>query len=41
MIGTRSTRAKATNSIPFVCATKPGLLSALDPPLGRVLKLAN
>lgn len=39
LIGTWSTGTKAINTIPFVCAAKPGLLSPLDLPLGRMLKL--
>ena len=39
VIGTRSTGTKAINAIPFVCAAPPGLLSPLDLPLGRMLKL--
>jgi hypothetical protein len=39
LIGTWSTGTKAINAIPFVCAAKPGLLSPLDLPLGRMLKL--
>jgi hypothetical protein len=36
-IGTWSTGTKAINAIPFVCEAKPGLLSPLDLPLGRML----
>ena len=39
LIGTWSTGTKAINAIPFVCEAKPGLLSPLDLPLGRMLKL--
>lgn len=39
LIGTWSTGTKAINAIPFVCAASPGLLSPLDLPLGRMLKL--
>jgi hypothetical protein len=39
LIGTWSTGTKAINAIPFVCAAKPGLVSPLDLPLGRMLKL--
>lgn len=39
VIGTWATGTKAINSIPFVCEAKPGLLSPLDLPLGRMLKL--
>ena len=39
LIGTWSTGTKAINAIPFVCAAKPGLLSPLDLPLGRMLTL--
>lgn len=41
LIGTWSTGTKAINAIPFVCAAKPGLLSPLDLPLGRMLKLSR
>ena len=41
VIGTWSTGTKAINSIPFVCAAKPGLVSPLDLPLGRMLKLGS
>ena len=41
VIGTWSTGTKAINSIPFVCAAKPGLVSPLDLPLGRMLKLSH
>jgi hypothetical protein len=37
LIGTWSTGTKAINAIPFVCAAKPGLVSPLDLPLGRML----
>jgi 4-hydroxy-tetrahydrodipicolinate reductase len=39
LIGTWSTGTKAINAIPFVCAAKPGLVSPLDLPLGRMLRL--
>ena len=39
VIGTWSTGTKAINAIPFVCAAEPGVLSPLDLPLGRMLKL--
>ncbi len=39
VIKTRSTGTKAVNAIPFVCAAKPGVLSPLDLPLGRMLNL--
>jgi hypothetical protein len=39
LIGTWSTGTKAINAIPFVCEARPGLLSPLDLPLGRRLKL--
>lgn len=39
VIGTRSTGTKAINAMPFVCAARPGLVSPLDLPLGRMLKL--
>jgi hypothetical protein len=38
-VGTWSTGTKAINAIPFVCAAKPGLVSPLDIPLGRMLRL--
>jgi 4-hydroxy-tetrahydrodipicolinate reductase len=38
-IGTWSTGTRAINAIPFVCAAKPGLLSPLDLPLARMIKL--
>ena len=41
VVGTWSTGTKAINSIPFVCAAKPGLVSPLDLPLGRMLKLSR
>ncbi|MAE94499.1 MAG: hypothetical protein CL910_07570 [Deltaproteobacteria bacterium] len=41
VIGTWSTGTKAINALPFVCAAKPGLLSPLDLPLGRMLKLSS
>ena len=41
VIGTWSPGTKAINSIPFVCAAKPGLVSPLDLPLGRMLKLRS
>lgn len=41
LIGTWSTGTKAINAIPFVCAAKPGLLSPLDLPLARMLKLRD
>ena len=37
--GTRSTGTKALNAVPFVCAAKPGLVSPLDLPLARMLRL--
>jgi hypothetical protein len=37
LIGTWATGTKAINAIPFVCAAKPGLVSPLDLPLGRML----
>jgi len=37
VIGTWSTGTKAINAIPFVCEAKPGLVSPLDLPLGRML----
>lgn len=40
-IGTWSTGTRAINAIPFVCAAKPGLLSPLDLPLARMIKLRN
>ena len=36
LVGTWSTGTKAFNAIPFVVAAKPGLLSPLDLPLGRM-----
>ena len=39
LVGTWSTGTKAINAIPFVCAAKPGLVSPLDLPLGRMLRL--
>ena len=39
VIGTRSTGTKAIHALPFVCAAKPGLVSPLDLPLGRMLRL--
>ena len=39
VVGLWSTGTKAINAIPFVCDAKPGLLSPLDLPLGRMLKL--
>ncbi len=39
LIGTWSTEAQAINAIPFVCAARPEMLSPLDLPLGRMLKL--
>jgi hypothetical protein len=39
VIGTWSTGTRAINAIPFVCAAKPGLLSPLDLPLARMIKL--
>jgi len=41
LIGTWSTGTKAINAIPFVCAAKPGLVSPLDLPLGRMLRLKD
>ncbi len=41
LIGTWATGTKAINAIPFVCAAKPGLVSPLDLPLGRMLKLRS
>lgn len=41
LTGTRSTGTKAINAIPFVCAAKPGVLSPLDLPLGRMLDLGS
>jgi hypothetical protein len=38
-IGTWSTGTRAINAIPFVCAAKSGLLSPLDLPLARMIKL--
>ncbi len=38
-IGTWSTGTRAINAIPFMCAAKPGLLSPLDLPLARMIKL--
>ena|GEM_PF-4886879 len=38
VIGTWSTGTRALNAIPFVCA-KPGLLSPLDLPLARMIRL--
>mgnify|MGYP001824166832 FL=1 len=37
LTGTWSTGTKAINAIPFVCGAKPGLVSPLDLPLGRML----
>ena len=39
IIGTWSTGTKAINTIPFVCQSPPGLISPLNLPLGRMLKL--
>jgi len=39
VIGTWATGTKAINAIPFVCAAKPGVLTPLDLPLGRRLRL--
>jgi hypothetical protein len=39
VVGTRSTGTKAINAVPFVCAAAPGVVSPLDLPLGRMLKL--
>ena len=39
VIGTWSTGTRAVNAIPFVCAARPGLLSPLDLPLARMIKL--
>lgn len=39
IVKTRSTGTKAVNAIPFVCAAAPGLVSPLDLPLPRMLKL--
>jgi hypothetical protein len=39
IVGTWSTGTKAINAIPFVCDAKPGLLSPLDLPFPRMLKL--
>jgi hypothetical protein len=39
LIGTWATGTKAVNAIPFVCAAKPGLLSPVDLPLSRMLRL--
>ena len=41
LVGTWSTGTKAINAIPFVCAAKPGLVSPLDLPLGRMLRLRD
>jgi len=41
LTGTLSTGTKAINALPFVCAAKPGLVSPLDLPLGRMLKLSS
>ena len=37
LIGTWSTGTKAIHAIPFVCDARPGLVSPLDLPLGRML----
>lgn len=39
LTGTLATGTKAINAIPFVCDAKPGLVSPLDLPLSRRLKL--
>ena len=39
IIGTWSTGTRAINAIPFVCDAAPGLLSALDLPLARMINL--
>ena len=41
LIGTWATGTKAINAIPFVCAAKPGLVSPLDLPLGRMFAKYN
>ncbi len=41
LTGTLATGTKAINALPFVCAAKPGLVSPLDLPLGRMLKLSS
>ncbi len=41
VIGTWSTGTKAINALPFVCAAKPGIVSPLDLPLGRMLDLGR
>lgn len=41
VIGTWSTGTRAVNAIPFVCEARPGLLSPLDLPLARMIKLRD
>ncbi len=38
LVGTYATGTRAVNAIPFVVAAKPGLLTPLDLPLGRMLR---